>query len=91
MVAQSLWLLRLIDLSPFRKGLIWMSLAAIAEVPPAVSTPNDRLLAQCPLIHRYLQVLLVLNLNGDLYLVRFPPIIELWAIRKSAQLNIVRP
>ena len=61
-----------------RKGVVWLILATLAEVPPAVSSAS--ILAH-PLFAYHLvtsQVLIILNLNGifDLVSVRWRPMVD---------------
>jgi len=47
--SRCLWLLQSIDLFSFRKGVIWLLLATVAEVPPVVCLP----LFSAPFVHLY--------------------------------------
>jgi hypothetical protein len=39
-ISRQLWLFWLIDLFSFRKGVIWILIATLVEIPPAVSLAN---------------------------------------------------
>jgi hypothetical protein len=52
------------DMPPFQKGLIWLFLATIAEVPPVVSETHS--MDPIPLLIAS-QVFMSLNLNGSVF------------------------
>jgi hypothetical protein len=58
-----------------RKSLIWLMLATVAEVPPAVKSGDSFWPFLFPLIAISRQVFFCLNLNGDF---RFSPIHYRW-------------
>jgi hypothetical protein len=52
------------DVFPFRKGVLWLLLALVTEVPPVVSLKNFSVITFAHLHFMY-QVFIILNLNGN--------------------------
>ena len=51
----------------WKQGLIWLFIATVSEVPPAVSVETRVLDVSFPLIDFTLQVFICLDLNGKVY------------------------
>ena len=65
-----------------RKGVLWLLIATVAEVPPAVNLACSPVHPVSLITMQTSQVLIILNLNGIVYFLSVPPM-------KSSRLNSI--
>jgi hypothetical protein len=67
------------DMLPIRKGLIWLFLATVVEIPPVASVANSMYPSLLFIMTSLLQVFISLDLNGRL----FPLLLSLSMMNES--------